>query len=479
MSTSFSSTEQTTISPSTLQPYPETHRVYPSTSDLDKIIETSASAQSLWAESSIEDRLAVGNGFAAGLKALIASPEQTAKELTLQMGRPVSQGVGELKGCLGRVEYLLSIARESLADVPLTDTDLPGFKRYIRRVPMGVVLVIAPWNFPYLVTINSLLPAILAGNSVILKPSPQTPLVAETFHKLFKDAGLPDGVFEVVHLSPKLTSQAISHPKISFISFTGSVANGAEVSKIAANAAGFKGVALELGGKDPAYVLPDCDLEYTVEQLVDGAMFNSGQSCCAIERIYVHESIYDKFVQQYADLVKTYKLGDPLDPSTNLGPVVSIASADRIRAQVEAAIKAGAKPLIPVSNFANVATSGSAFVAPQVLVDVHHSMEVMSEETFGPVVGIMKVSSDSEAIKLMNDSKYGLTASVWTTSAETFTRLEGKIEAGTVFMNRCDFLDPALAWTGVKDSGRGVSLSKFGFDQLTRAKSVHMKIKTN
>jgi len=295
-------------------------------------------------------------------------------------------------------------------------------------------------------------------------------------------AGVPPAVIQVVHLSSKLTEYAIKHPKVDFVSFTGSVTGGRFVQEVASHADGFKGIALELGGKDPAYVRADADLDYTAAELVDGAFFNSGQSCCAVERIYVHESIYDDFVPKFVDIVKTYKLGDPTKPDTNLGPVVGLASAGRIRKQVEDAVKAGAKKLIAEEDFP-VAKPGTTFVAPQVLVDVSHSMEVMMEETFGPVIGIQKVSSDEEAIRLMNDSPYGLTASVWTKadsnveSEQAFLQIVDELETGTVFLNRCDYLDPALAWTGVKNSGRGISLSRFGYDQLTRVKSVHMKIK--
>ncbi|KIK98397.1 hypothetical protein PAXRUDRAFT_134312, partial [Paxillus rubicundulus Ve08.2h10] len=397
--------------------------------------------------------------------------------------RPVSQVAGEIRGFLSRAEYMLSIAESCLSDVLLKDTDAPGFRRYIKREPLGVVFVIAPWNFPYLVTINSVLPAIVAGNAVLLKPSPQTPLVAERFADALHKAGVPRDLIQVLHLSPSLTSYVIQHNLVDFVSFTGSVVGGQAVERVAVGAAGFKGVALELGGKDPAYVRPDADLKYTVAELVDGAMFNSGQSCCAIERIYVHESVYEEFKDQYVDLVKKYVLGDPTKPETSLGPVVSVVSAQRIRKQVADAVEAGAIPLIP-ENFFPMAQPGTAYVAPQVLVNVNHTMDVMMEETFGPVVGIQKVSSDEDAIRLMNDSPYGLTASVWTNaeehpgSQEAFLRIVDELQTGTVFLNRCDFLDPALSWTGVKNSGRGVSLSKFGYDQLTRPKSVHMKIKT-
>ncbi|KAJ7057783.1 succinate semialdehyde dehydrogenase [Mycena amicta] len=475
----FSTTIQTTISPHSQLPV--TERTYPSPDALDESIARAAAAQKTWAKVPLAERIAIGQKF------IDEWPTTGAKEvpaqLTKEMGRPISQGAGEARGFLERAKHMLSIAESSLTDVPLTDTDKPGFRRFIRRVPLGVVLVIAPWNFPYLTSVNSVFPALLAGNAVLLKPSPQTPLSAEILADSLTRAGFPKDLIIPLHLTPELTTRAIQHPLVDFVSFTGSVAGGRAVEQAAVNAPGFKGVALELGGKDPAYVRADADLDYTVGELVDGALFNSGQSCCAVERIYVHESIYDTFVSRFVDIVKGYKLGDPSLETTNLGPVVSVASADRIRKQVDDAIAAGAKALVPSQLFP-IAQPGSAYVAPQVLVDVKHSMDVMMEETFGPVVGIQKVTSDEDAVQLMNDSPYGLTASVWTNAAanpqseKAFLELEEQLQCGTVYLNRCDYLDPALSWTGVKNSGRGISLSKFGYDQLTRAKSVHMKIQT-
>ncbi|KIM87724.1 hypothetical protein PILCRDRAFT_258948 [Piloderma croceum F 1598] len=467
---------QTTISPHSQQPY--VTRTYPSQPELDALIQKSAKAQKAWGRVPVQVRVAIGRKFMDEFKKI---SDEIPMELTMQMGRPISQNGGEIRGFLDRADYMLSIAESSLADVRLTDTDKPGFRRYIKRTPLGLVLVIAPWNFPFLVSINSVLPAIIAGNAVLLKPSPQTPLTAERFALALTRAGVPEDIIQVIHLSPPLTSFAVQHNLVDFVSFTGSVAGGQAVEQAAVAAKGFKGVALELGGKDPAYVRADADLDYTVPELVDGAMFNSGQSCCSVERIYVHQSVFDSFVSSFVDIVKKYKLGDPTKADTNLGPVISLASAQRIRKQVE---DAGARALIPDGLFP-VARPGTTYVAPQVLVDVNHTMDVMTEETFGPVVGIQKVSSDEEAIGLMNDSPYGLTASIWTNAAahpeseDAFIKLADELHTGTVFLNRCDVLDPALAWTGVKDSGRGVSLSKFGYDQLTRAKSMHMKIKTS
>ncbi|KAJ7442529.1 succinate semialdehyde dehydrogenase [Mycena galericulata] len=469
---------QITISP--IDQKPLVQRIYPSSEELDATITRAAAAQKTWAAVPLAERIAIGYKF---IDEFTKMSDEVPLEIATQMGRPVSQNAGEVRGFLDRAAYMLSIAASSLADVTLENTDKPGFRRFIKRVPLGVVLVIAPWNFPYLVSVNSVLPALIAGNAVLLKPSPQTPLSAERFSLALHRAGVPKDAIIPLHLTPELITHAIQHPLVDFISFTGSVAGGRAVEQAAASAPGFKGVALELGGKDPAYVRADANLDYTVAELVDGALFNSGQSCCAVERIYVHESLYDDFVAKFVEIVKGYKLGDPTREDTTLGPVVSLASAERIRKQVADAVAAGAKALVPAELFP-IAKPNTGYVAPQVLVDVSHTMEVMTEETFGPIVGIQKVASDEEAVKLMNDSPYGLTASIWTNaeahpeSEEAFFALEEKLQCGTVFLNRCDYLDPALAWTGVKNSGRGISLSKFGYDQLTRAKSVHMKIKT-
>ncbi|KAG6831451.1 hypothetical protein H0H92_010360 [Tricholoma furcatifolium] len=489
---------QTTITPHNQQPYVQ--RTYPSTQELDAVIDRAQEAQKAWAAVPLEERISIGKKFIEEFK---STKDEVPLDLAFQMGRPVAQGAGEVRGLVERAEHMLSIASDALKDVPLTETDKPGFRRFIKRVPLGVVFIIAPWNFPYLTSINSVLPALIAGNAVLLKPSPQTPVTAERIVSALVRAGVPPSVVQVTHLSTELTAHVVRSPKVAFVSFTGSVVGGRAVAKGAVEGEGFKGVGLELGGKDPAYVREDADLAYTVPELVDGthprlfklpiltnpigAFFNSGQSCCAIERIYVHEKLYDEFVQRFVEITKTYKLGDPTDPNTNLGPVVSLASAARIRKQVEDAVAAGAKALVPEQLFP-AAKTGTTYVAPQVLVDVNHSMDVMMEESFGPIVGIMKVlplpslppsppthppthhqvSSDAEALSLMNDSPYGLTASIWTNAAASpssetaFLALVDALETGTVFLNRCDYLDPALAWTGVKDSGRGVTLSTFG-----------------
>ena len=402
---------------------------------------------------------------------LVERADVLAEELTRQMGRPIAHSPFEItRGLRERADYMIAVAPEALADVVPAPKE--GFTRFIRREPLGTVLVLAPWNYPWLTSVNSVVPALVAGNTVILKMSAQTPLVAERYQEAFDAAGLPPGVFQYVHADHEAVARMIGDERVDFVAFTGSVPGGHAVVKAASDR--FIGTGLELGGKDPAYVMEDADLEFTVENTVDGAFFNAGQSCCAIERIYVHEKLYDEFVERYVELVKQYKLGNPLDPETTLGPLVRTSAADWVREQIAEAVSKGAKALIDTALFP-AAKEGTPYLAPQVLVNVNHQMSVMTEETFGPVVGIMKVSGDEEALRLMNDSRYGLTASLWTRDMERAEALGARIETGTVFANRADYLDPALAWTGVKDTGRGVTLSVLGYHQLTRVKSYHLR----
>jgi len=315
----------------------------------------------------------------------------------------------------------------------------------------------------------------MAGNAVILKHSAQTPLRAERFDQCMRAAGLPDGVFQYLHLSHADTERVIRDSRIDFVAFTGSVAGGHAVQRAASER--FIGTGLELGGCDPVYVRHDANLAHAIENVVDGAYFNSGQSCCGLQRIYVHETVYDAFLEGFVDLTRKYELGDPLQKSTTLGPVVRNAAADTIRKQIAASVNAGATPVIDDSEFPR-SQNGGAYLAPQVLIHVDHSMPVMKEEIFGPVAGVMKVRSDEEAVQLMNDSEFGLTAAIWTEDEGAAISIGDRVQTGTWFMNRCDYLDPALAWVGVKDSGRGCTLSVVGYEHLTRPKSFHLRTKT-
>ncbi|RMD60912.1 MAG: aldehyde dehydrogenase family protein [Alphaproteobacteria bacterium] len=424
-------------------------------------------AQAAWRRTPLDERLAL---LTRAVDAFVARREAIAEEITWQMGRPIAQSPGEVGGFEERARYMIAIAPEALRDV--VPEPRPGFTRFIRREPLGVVFVVAPWNYPYLTAVNSIIPALAAGNAVILKHSHQTPLCAERFAEAFAEAGLPEGVFQYLHLSHAAANRLIAHEGIDFVAFTGSVPGGHAVQKAAADR--FIATGLELGGKDPAYVRADVTLSHAVENIVDGAFFNSGQSCCGIERVYVHADVYDDFVAGTVELVRRYVLGNPLERTTTLGPMVRASAAEFVRGQVHEAVAAGARAFIDPADFP-ADKEGTPYLAPQVVVDVDHSMRVMTEETFGPVVGIMKVVSDEEAIQLMNDSEYGLTASVWTNDEAAALAIGEQVETGTWFMNRCDYLDPALAWTGVKNSGRGCTLSRVGYEQLTRPKSFHLR----
>jgi acyl-CoA reductase-like NAD-dependent aldehyde dehydrogenase len=439
--------------------------------EIERALAGAQEAQRAWREVPLDERVAILDR-AAG--ALVADADEVGAELTWQMGRPIRYTPNEVKGGFAeRARYMARIADAALADVAVGDK--PGFRRFIRREPLGVVLVIAPWNYPYLTAVNGIWPALAAGNAVILKHSAQTPLCAERFAAALAAAGLPSGLLQALHLSHADVERVIESEAIAFVSFTGSVGGGHAVQKAAS--ARFIGTSLELGGKDPAYVRHDADLDHAVETLADGAFFNSGQSCCAIERIYVHERLFERFVDGVVAFAQSYRLGDPTDPATTLGPLVRPAAADFVRGQVEEAVRAGARTHIDPRRFERDAP-GSAYMAPQVLSGVDHAMRVMTEETFGPAVGIMKVGSDEEAIGLMNDSRYGLTAAICTTDVEAAVAIGDRIETGTWFMNRCDYLDPALAWTGVKDSGRGCSLSRLQYEHVTRPKSFHLRTAT-
>jgi acyl-CoA reductase-like NAD-dependent aldehyde dehydrogenase len=433
-------------------------------------LERAETAWRLWSRTPIAERVALCRRM---LDAYRARLPEYAEQITRMMGKPLGQARGEFeRGMCERTEHLCTIAESALADEVLPEK--PGFRRFIRREPVGVVLDIAAWNYPLLIAVNVIVPSVLAGNAVLVRHSHQTALVADQFEQSFLAAGAPPGLVQALPLDHATTAKLIATRRLGYVSFTGSVRGGHEVYRAVAQD-NFVGVGLELGGKDPALVLPDCDFDFTVENLVDGAFYNSGQSCCGIERIYVHESIHDRFVEAYVELTKKYVVGNPLDAGTGLGPLVSAKAADHVRKQNAEAASRGARALIPAGHF-SVPDLSPCYLAPQVWDGVDHTMSLMYDETFGPSIGIMRVRDAAEGVRLMNDSPYGLTASIWTRDAELGTELATGVEAGTVFLNRCDYLDPGLAWTGVKDSGHGVSLSRLGFHSVTRPKNYHLRV---
>jgi acyl-CoA reductase-like NAD-dependent aldehyde dehydrogenase len=436
---------------------------------IDELLGRAVAAQRTWRATPLAERVAVVERLVPGM---VERADVIGAELSRQMGRPVAHTPFEItRGFAERATWLAGAAAEALADADVGAAD--GFRSFIRHDPVGVVLVVAPWNYPYLCSVNAVVAALLAGNAVVLKPASQTPLVAERWAEGLAAAGLPERVFQYVHTDHDGVAGMVADDRVGFVAFTGSVAGGHAVQRAAS--ARFVGTGLELGGKDPAYVRADAPLEATVAELVDGVYFNAGQSCCAVERIYVQRSLFDDFVAAFAEAAARYVLGDPLDPATTLGPLVRSSAATFVREQVAEAVAAGARALLDPAGFPADAP-GSPYLAPQVLVGVDHGMRIMTEETFGPAVGIMPVDGDDTAVELMNDSAYGLTASMWTTDAEAAVALGDRVETGTWYLNRCDYLDPALAWTGVKDSGRGVTLSALGFRAVTRPKSFHLRL---
>ncbi len=434
-----------------------------SSKDAKAAVARAKDAQIAWAARPLEDRIAL---VQAGVANVGAMNDEIVPELAHQMGRPVRYG-GEFGGFDERASYMASIAKDALADIVIEDSS--AFRRVIKRVPHGVVLVVAPWNYPYMTAINTVAPALISGNAVILKHASQTPLVGERMAQAFHAAGLPEDVFQNVFLDHQTTSDLIAAKSFGFVNFTGSVGGGQAIEQAAAGT--FTGVGLELGGKDPGYVCDDADLDAAVDTLIDGAMFNAGQCCCGIERIYVAKQHFDTFVEKAVAIVSGYKLGNPLNPETTLGPMAHKRFAEEVRQQTAEAVAAGAKAHI--ATFAE--DDGGAYLTPQILTNVSHDMRVMRDESFGPVVGIMSVNDDAEAIRLMNDSHFGLTASIWTGDVRRAEAIADQIETGTVFMNRADYLDPGLCWTGCKDTGRGGGLSLIGYHNLTRPKSYHLK----
>jgi len=432
-----------------------------------EVLEAHGKAGSAWRGVPLSERILAVTAF---LEALLEQGESIAEELTWQMGRPISHSPHELGGVEERGRAMLRQAPEALA--PIVPPPKPGFTRYIEREAVGCVLVLAPWNYPYLTAINTIIPALVAGNTVVLKHSDQTPLCAERLSLAAERSGLPSSVFSHVHMSHETVAEVVGDPLVNLVAFTGSVEGGRAVRE--AMGSSFAAIGLELGGKDPAYVMEDADIEHAAANLVDGAFYNAGQSCCAIERIYVHDGRFDAFVEAYVEGVKKLKPGNPLDPQTTLGPVARAVSVSRVRDHIADAVRKGARCLIGPGDFEEPHEMPQ-LVLPQVLVDVDHDMLLMAEETFGPVVGIQRVASDTEAVGLMNDSRYGLTASIWTPDLARAAELGRSVDAGTIFANRCDYLDPELSWVGVKDSGRGCTLSKLGFESLTRPKSFHLR----
>ncbi len=445
-------------------------RGYANAAALDAIVDRASRAQKELTTTTIAQRRAL---VERAVQWFESNAERVAREISTTMGKPITESRGEIRTMAERARHLMSIAETALADEVLPARD--GFHRFIAQEPVGVVLVIAPWNYPLLTAINAIAPAILAGNAVVLKHSARTPLCGEQFERAFVAVGAPEGLVANVQCDHRAMERLYARPEIGYVAFTGSVRGGREVFASVASQR-FIDVGLELGGKDPAYVAADADLDHAIANVIDGAFYNAGQSCCAIERIYVHRSLHDRFVEGAAALVRGYRLGDPLDATTTQGPLAQPSAPAFLKAQIDQAQSKGGQVLCGGNPTA--VDGRGRFFSPTIVIEATHEMSLMREESFGPVVGIAAVDSDEEAVRLMNDSPYGLTAAIWTRDVERALQLGRRLETGTVFMNRCDHLDPALPWTGVKDTGKGESLSRYGFLHVTRRKSYHFRSRT-
>lgn len=432
---------------------------------LEKKTSAARTAYETWRWTPLEER---ARQVKKGLERFLRSAEDVARDVTLQMGKPIKEARREVQTFRDRAEYTMGIAQSSLAPDLLPAKE--GFHLRIEHVPLGVVLNIAAWNYPLLIPVNVIVPALLAGNTVLVKHSAKTPLAGQHLERAFGELDPPHLLTSLV-LTHDDASKLISDPRIDHVAFTGSVAGGRELYREAASNR-FIDVGLELGGKDPAYVAEDANLEYAVENVIDGACYNAGQSCCAVERVYVHRKLYPEFLERSKAVLESYRLGDPRNEETTMGPLAARSALDLLERQVEDAARRGAKVLLGGKRLAG--TSGN-FYPPTLLAGVPNDAEAMQEESFGPLVPVLSVSGDDEALKHMEDTRYGLTASIWTRDRERAERFASRLEAGTIYQNRCDYLDPSLPWTGFRDSGKGSTLSRYGFYHLTRRKGIHFR----
>ncbi len=428
-------------------------------------------AQPAWAAWPIEERLACIRRFRA---ALVAEVDTLAITLTQEMGKPVSQARGEINGLLGRIDFFLEQAEPTAADEHVFDGG--GVHEKISHIPLGVVANISAWNYPYFVGCNVIVPALLTGNAVLYKPSEHATLTGLNITRLLHGAGVPKDVMQCL-VGGGAVGAALLHQRIDGVFFTGSHATGQRIA--VALAPRLVKLQLELGGKDPMYVRGDisspADLKAAADSLADGAMYNTGQACCSVERIYVHDSIHDAFVQHFLATVATFRLGDPLSPDTYFGAITRAPQLALLEAQVADAVAKGAT-LHGGGEFSGVRRPGPGnWFEPAVLTNVNHSMDLMVEESFGPVIGIQKVSSDDEAVALMNDTRYGLTAGIYTKDEAVARALLRQVNAGSVYWNCCDRVSPRLPWSGHGDSGLGLTLSHHGILAFTRPKAWHLR----
>jgi acyl-CoA reductase-like NAD-dependent aldehyde dehydrogenase len=422
-------------------------------------------AQPRWAATPIRKRIATIERFR---EQIVAQGETLARTLTQEVGKPIRQSRNELKGLLARLDFFTTESARALREQKVFADATQNLDERITHEPLGVVANISAWNYPYFVGSNVFIPALVAGNAVLYKPSEYATLTGRHIADLLHAAGVPDDVFVPV-IGGAATGAALLRQPLDGVFFTGSYATGARVAAIAGKR--MIKVQLELGGKDPVYVCDDVDAKTAAAAVADGAFYNTGQSCCSVERIYVHEAIHDAFVDAFVAEVQSYRIGDPMDEATYIGPLTRRAQLDVLRRQVADARRKGASLLCGGSA---IKRKGSWF-APTVLANVDHSMLVMREESFGPIIGIQAVADDAAAIELMNDTEYGLTAGVYTHDAARARRILSRVHAGSVYWNCCDRVSPRLPWSGVKHSGIGLTLGTMGIQAFTRPKAWHLR----
>jgi acyl-CoA reductase-like NAD-dependent aldehyde dehydrogenase len=427
--------------------------------------ERARAAQPAWAATSIRKRL---DAIRAFRQCVTARHETLARTLTQEVGKPIVQSRNELNGLLKRLDFFIAEAARVLRDEKVFADEKERLEERISHEPLGVVANISAWNYPYFVGSNVFIPALLAGNSVLYKPSEFATLTGQHIAEMLHASGVPQDAFITVIGGAK-TGAALLRQPIDAVFFTGSYGTGARIGA----AAGRKMIKaqLELGGKDPVYVCDDADPKAAATGLADGAFYNTGQSCCSVERIYVHERIHDAFVSAFVAEVKGYKLGDPMNDSTYIGPITRRPQLDVLKRQVADAKRKGAKLLTG----GNVITGKGNWFEPTVFTNVDHRMAVMRDESFGPIIGIQKVASDEEAVALMNDSEYGLTAGVYTPDEKRARRILAEVRSGSAYWNCCDRVSPRLPWSGVGHSGIGLTLSTYGIQTFTRPKAWHLR----
>jgi len=422
-------------------------------------------AQPGWAARPIAERIAVLRRFKARVG---ERRDELARTLTREMGKPLRQSLSELDALGDRIDFFLDHAEAALAPESVLEAPADEVAERITHEPLGVIANVSAWNYPYFVGTNVFVPALIAGNAVLYKPSELATLTGLAIGEMLHDAGVPTDVFAVVVGAGAIGAALVEQP-VDGVFFTGSYATGAKIAAVCAPR--MVKLQLELGGKDPAYVCDDADPLTAAESLADGAMYNAGQSCCAVERIYVHEKVHDAFLAAFVTAVKGYKVGDPMDESTYLGPLARAAQVAVLEQQVADAVTKGARLLVGGKR---IARRGNWFEAT-VLADVNHSMDLMREETFGPLIGIQRVGGDEEAVALMNDTEYGLTAGVYTANEARARGVLSRVRSGSAYWNCCDRVSPRLPWSGVGHSGVGLTLSTYGIQTFTRPKAWHLR----